>query len=87
MSAEVLHTPDRPSWLCRACGSEWPCGPAKDDIIATTDLVGRVIYMSLHMVDALWDQPDADVAAISGRFVGWARDSWATDQTLSNEMA
>ena len=63
----------------------WPCAPAKDDIVATMDRVGRVIYMNLHMVDAVADQPDADVVAIFDRFVGWARDSWATAQTLSNE--
>ena len=85
VSATVLHVPDRPSWWCRACGLEWPCQPAKDDIIATMDLVGRVIYMNLQMFDALSDQPDVDVAAIFDRFVGWARESWATDQTLSNE--
>lgn len=85
MTVDVQHFPDRPSWLCRQCDEAWPCQEAKDDIVATMDRVGRVIYMGLHMVDAVSDQLDADSAAIFDRFVGWARDSWATAQTLSNE--
>lgn len=85
MTIDVQHVPDRPSWLCRHCGKAWPCQEAKDDIVATMDRVGRVIYMGLHMVDAVSDQLDAESAAIFDRFVGWARGSWATAQTLSNE--
>lgn len=85
MTVEVLHVPDRPSWRCHHCGAAWPCEAVKADLVATTDPVGRVIYMNLYMIDAVADQPDGDFAAIFDRFVGWARGSWAAAQTLSNE--
>lgn len=75
MSAGVLHVPDRPSWQCRQCGAAWPCEPAKDDIVATTDRTCRMIYLGLHLADAIVDQPGADPAAVFDRFVGWARNS------------
>lgn len=73
--AEVIHAPERPSWRCRGCGTPWPCAPAKADLIATTDLVGRVIYMGLHVGDLMSDQPTLDSEAVFDRLLGWARNS------------
>ena len=72
MSAAVLHVPARPSWKCHSCATAWPCQPAKDDIMATSDRTSRMIYLSLHMADAIVDQPGADLDAIFKRLVGWA---------------
>lgn len=72
MSIHVLHVPERPSWKCHHCSTLWPCQPAKDDIIATTDRVNRMIYLSLHLADAIVDQPDAKPADLFDRVVGWA---------------
>jgi hypothetical protein len=72
MSIRVLHVPERPSWKCQHCSTVWPCQPAKDDIIATTDRVNRIIYLSLHLADAIVDQPDAVPTDLFDRVVGWA---------------
>ena len=75
MRARVLHVPERPSWKCQHCRAAWPCQPARDDIIATTDRVSRMIYLSLHLADAIVDQPGADPAGLFDRVVGWACNS------------
>jgi hypothetical protein len=72
MSAAALHVPVRPSWRCHNCEAAWPCQPAKDDIMATSDRTSRMIYLSLHLADAIVDQPGADPDAIFKRLVGWA---------------
>jgi hypothetical protein len=75
MIDEIMHVAERPSWRCRQCHDEWPCILAKADLKASLDRVGRVIYMNLHLVDALVDQPQLAPAELFERFVGWARES------------
>jgi hypothetical protein len=75
MTDDVMHVAERPSWRCRHCHDEWPCTLAKADLKASLDRVGRVIYMNLHLVDVLVDQPQLGAAELFDRFVGWARES------------
>ena len=70
-----MHVAERPSWRCRQCHAPWPCVPAKADLKASLDRVGRVIYMNLHFVDAVGDQPQLAADELFDRFIGWARES------------
>lgn len=72
---DVEHGPARPSWLCRSCGSPWPCLSTKDDLSATTDRLGKVIYMNLYLADLLDDQPGMTIEAAYDRLIWWARGS------------
>lgn len=71
----VEHGPARPSWLCRSCGDPWPCLSTKDDLSATTDRLGKVIYMNLYLADLLDDQPEMTIEAAYDRLIWWARGS------------
>ena len=75
ITTEIEHCFERPSWLCRSCGSPWPCPATKDYLRATMDRLERVIYMDLHLPDLLDDQPDLSVEAAFDRLVWWARGS------------
>ena len=45
--------------------------------------VGRLVSMSLYLIDALHDQVEPDATVLFDRFFGWVRASGASVQTRS----
>ncbi|WP_348651117.1 hypothetical protein [Micromonospora sp. WMMD882] len=75
------HEAMRPLWLCRACGAEWPCAPARLALVARfgQDRVSLAVYLAVLMDRAYDDKaalnpaPGPDVAELYRRFLGWIR--------------
>lgn len=70
------HTPHRPDWLCRACGQEWPCAPAKvrlGEQYAHRRRIELALYMAAQLQDALAELPDDAGADLQTRFMAWIR--------------
>ncbi|MDG4786825.1 hypothetical protein O7626_12945 [Micromonospora sp. WMMD1102] len=67
------HTHTRPLFRCRACGALWPCGRARLVLIAMYrgNPAGLREHLTARLALALADQPDADPAALTARFLGW----------------
>jgi hypothetical protein len=71
------HTPTRPSWLCGADGSEWPCEEARSALLAeyANDRTALGVFLTGLLYDAAWDlkgTPAEDRDALFRRFVRWA---------------
>nr|MDT0661065.1 hypothetical protein [Micromonospora sp. DSM 115978] len=76
----LSHLPRRPLWLCRVCAADWPCGPARLNLLREhgDDPVWLRVYLASAMHEALRDlvrlNPDSvptpDV--IWRRFLAWA---------------
>jgi hypothetical protein len=72
------HAPLRPMWICRSCGTPWPCATARLYLKAEycerrTELP---TYMATVMHEAIADldrlNPDElDLAAMFARFIAW----------------
>lgn len=47
----LLHPPLRPGWTCQACGREWPCPPAREELVAVfaDDSRGLLRFMVVQM--------------------------------------
>lgn len=75
------HTPLRPLWLCRTCGTPWPCATARLTLIAEyrNDRAGMTIYLATILQEATADlrrlnpEPGPAPAELYARFVGWTR--------------
>ena len=67
------HTPDRPSWDCRACHRAWPCGPARKRLRAEFSYFPSVlrIYLVDQLTTAAGELPDAKPAELYERFLAW----------------
>ncbi|MFY1577464.1 flavin reductase [Verrucosispora sp. WMMD703] len=46
-SGPVEHVASRPTWRCRACGTAWPCSPAKLRLLAEyrDNMPGLMVYL------------------------------------------
>lgn len=73
------HTPDRPSWDCRACGKDWPCHPAREHLKAEAaqDGAGGPTRLAMQMWTRLEEfsldvGPEPPKAAFE-RFIAWTR--------------
>jgi hypothetical protein len=65
------HDPIRPSWDCGACGKPWPCGPARDRMIADLDPVALAITMWHSLEEAVLELPGMPPAELFDRFISW----------------
>jgi hypothetical protein len=65
------HMAERPSWDCRACGSPWPCDPAREALTIEMDRVALSIYMWLNLEEAARDIFHEPVPEVFGRFIQW----------------
>jgi hypothetical protein len=69
------HQPDRPSWKCRRCGADWPCGPRRTEL--ATEFAGAAtslsLYLASYMVDAARELPELSTAQLYARFILWMR--------------
>ncbi|MFI6760698.1 flavin reductase [Micromonospora sp. NPDC050417] len=71
------HVPMRPTWRCRACVADWPCGPARLALLHEFrgQRIALCLYLSGQYVDALKDfaeyAPNTSTKGLYERFVGW----------------
>ncbi|MEO3748117.1 hypothetical protein [Plantactinospora sp. B5E13] len=74
------HLPRRPTWLCRICGTDWPCLAARSllPLDYLRDQTGLCVYLATMLQEALTDlhrlnpQPGPDPTRMYARFLGWA---------------
>jgi len=67
------HVPSCPSWVCQACGREWPCPPARKRLVAEyTNGTALRMYLWLQLERAAEDLRGMTVEAMSERFIHWA---------------
>ena len=67
------HVANRPAWDCRACGQDWPCDPAREELATTMDRVVLAMFMGDRMVQAAYDIPSITPEELFGRFMYWTR--------------
>ena len=70
------HVPERPSWQCRTCGSEWPCTNARASLVAEciTSRIPMLVYLGMCQADATVDlSPGGLPPDLYDRFIEWAR--------------
>ncbi|RFS43390.1 hypothetical protein D0Q02_28145 [Micromonospora craniellae] len=87
------HVPSQPGWNCRACGLAWPCGPARESLIAEYE--GNTTALSLYLAaclhEAIDDLRELDVRSTGGcggvfdRFLGWIDQQPKPDQMPPHE--
>ncbi|MFI5495174.1 NADAR family protein [Actinoplanes sp. NPDC051859] len=75
------HIAARPTWDCGVCGDPWPCGPAKEELLAQYRgfPTGLTLYLSSCLYEALAELSSPDVratAALIERLLFWARTSF-----------
>ncbi|MFC7549986.1 hypothetical protein [Plantactinospora sp. GCM10030261] len=74
------HVPNRPEWVCRACGLDWPCPVARSRLTGEyrCEPVSVGMYLCAQMHDAIADlaprrAPLVTPAGFHARFLGWVR--------------
>ncbi|MEE6261296.1 hypothetical protein [Plantactinospora sonchi] len=73
------HIPRRPSWKCRLCEADWPCGTAKATLRVEyrLDPLALFIYLGLCLHEATEDlhelhpNPGPDPVELHARFMAW----------------
>lgn len=71
-----LHRPDRPSWLCAACGQPYPCSPARVELSEqyADDRVGLSVYMGMQLEHAAGEiGATTPPEELFERFILWTR--------------
>ncbi len=67
------HERDYPGWGCAVCGREWPCEPARvqlvDEHVGSDVSLGT--FMGLQLEEAVRDMPHAQPAELFDRFLSW----------------
>lgn len=63
----------RPSWICPDCRVPWPCEPARRELTASFDRIGRCMYVAERAAEAARDLPDLTPEQAYVRFIAWAR--------------
>ncbi|TDB73059.1 hypothetical protein E1182_21905 [Micromonospora sp. KC721] len=74
------HLPLRPLWLCRSCGTPWPCASARLALLReyAHDRVALLVYLGGLLHDAagelhrLHPHDGPEPRQLFGRFLGWA---------------
>jgi hypothetical protein len=70
----IEHSPERPSWHCRACGEPWPCAPAREQLVEETG-GGTILAIQCWVYFDLYvrDMGNGPLGEAFQRFIGWAR--------------
>ena len=69
----LVHTPDRPSWACRACGRDWPCDPAREQLVATMDAAMLTSHMATLLTLAAAENRLVPAEELFERFIAWTK--------------
>ncbi len=68
------HRPNRPSWDCGACGKDWPCDPAREELAAEYRDGVQLAMVAWDYLEAFChDQPAGPVGEMFDRFIAWTR--------------
>ena len=69
------HLPARPSWDCVACGRPWPCDPAREHLVSSTEsATSLTVYMYGYFQEANTQlPPPAPPDELYERFLAWTR--------------
>lgn len=68
---EIEHTADRPTWYCRICHDEWPCEPARKELLNTHSPTRLAALMWCYLETAAFEMPTMPVGDFFRRFVSW----------------
>ncbi|WP_326560125.1 flavin reductase [Micromonospora sp. NBC_01796] len=73
MADAVIHAPTRPTWLCRACGSPWPCLTRKRQlkVLFQCDAVRMRRHLVRYLADASADLGESSTRQLTERLLGW----------------
>lgn len=63
------HQPDRPTWLCEACGRPWPCEPGWEDLRERLPSGALGMFMVTMVGLAAGDMPESIPVALYIRFI------------------
>lgn len=71
----IDHAPDRPSWVCLACGEPWPCVAAQGHLKEALSPVRLAMHMWSQLEEAASEDQfsSQDCAALFDRFIHWTR--------------
>ena len=67
------HRHERPTWECEACGKDWPCDPAREELAMEHDRTGLAILMWTYLEDYAMDSGTGSLAGAFERFIAWTR--------------
>lgn len=78
---ERPHLSQRPIWLCRVCGAEWPCLTARTllpidhyaDPLTLHAYLATMLQAALEDLHQLNPESGPDPARMYARFLGWVR--------------
>ncbi|GAA4714611.1 flavin reductase [Phytohabitans rumicis] len=72
---EGEHTPARPAWTCVACSRDWPCEPARVQLIGEygEQRVNLAVYMATQLGHAAGELTHASPTELYQRFIAWTR--------------
>jgi hypothetical protein len=75
-----MHAPLRPLWICRTCGTPWPCATGRLKLKAEycEHRADLPVFMATVMHDAIVDlsrinPAELDLADMFNRFIGWTQ--------------
>lgn len=70
----------RPLWICRTCGTSWPCATSRLKLKAEycEHRADLPVFMATVMHDAIVDlsrinPAELDLAGVFNRFIGWTQ--------------
>lgn len=75
MTAAPIHAALQPSWDCIACGVDWPCDPAREELAVrfVDQPVELSVYMAIQLgnaASALYQLPSDE---LWDRFIAWTK--------------
>ena len=70
----MIHTAQRPSWDCEACGRAWPCAPARAELVTQYGPGTALAMLGWGFLEeAVRDLPSGPPRELFDRFIGWTR--------------
>jgi hypothetical protein len=71
----TTHLPQRPIWLCRMCGGEWPCEPARERLLQDyeSEPVSIAMLMWTQLEHYAFDKGEGPLSGAFDRFIAWTR--------------
>lgn len=66
------HLPRRPGWECLACGKDWPCDPAREELAQDTGGgTALSVLMWAHLEDYVVEASPEKLPDAFERFLSW----------------